>query len=88
MVRFGEKTTCVGCGFSKSQSVQPTETQPAKTEAIPPSDRNSPSEIIKKKIIQLASEIEGENDIGVQRQKAELIETYLRILERLKTAGA
>jgi uncharacterized Zn finger protein (UPF0148 family) len=88
MVRFGEQTTCVSCGFSKLQSVQATEVQPTKTDVTPASDLQSTIEIIKKKIIQLASVMEQENDIAVQRQKAELMETYLRILERLKTAGA
>jgi uncharacterized Zn finger protein (UPF0148 family) len=88
MVRFGEKTTCVGCGFSKTQDVQDTEPQPAKTQQIQPSDLQSSIDIIRNKIVQLASDISGENDIMVQRQKAELMETYLRILERLKAASS
>jgi uncharacterized Zn finger protein (UPF0148 family) len=88
MVRFGEKTTCVGCGFSKTESVQATEGQPAKTEESQPSDLQSSIEIIRQKIIRLASDIGGESDIMVQKQKAELMETYLRILERLRAVSS
>jgi hypothetical protein len=87
MVRFGDKSTCVGCGFSKSQNAQPPEGSPAAAKENQPADLQPSIAIIRQKIIQLSSDIAGENDIMLQRQKAELLEIYLRILEKLRTAG-
>lgn len=44
----------------------------------------SSAAIIEAKIAVLASEIAGEQDTSVQKQKSELIEAYLRILEKMR----
>jgi hypothetical protein len=41
--------------------------------------------LIEEKIVALAAEIRAESDISTQRQKAELLESYLRILEKTKS---
>ena len=89
MVRFGEKTTCVGCGFEKTNPdiKQATSPEPA-TIPAQPSDLRSSAQVIERKIAQLAEDIGGESDLALQSQKAGLMESYLRILEKLKSLGA
>ena len=41
--------------------------------------------LIEEKVALIASEIRAENDISLQRQKAELLERYLGILEKAKS---
>jgi hypothetical protein len=41
--------------------------------------------LIEEKVALIASEIRVENDISMQRQKAELLERYLGILEKTKS---
>jgi hypothetical protein len=41
-------------------------------------------QIVRSKIMSLILEIKNENDIPIQKQKAELIEIYLVILEKTK----
>jgi hypothetical protein len=45
----------------------------------------SAASLIEEKIALIASEIRAENDISIQRQKAELLEKYLAILEKTKS---
>ena len=45
----------------------------------------SAASLIEEKIALIASEIRAENDISIQRQKAELLEKYLTILEKTKS---
>ena len=81
-VRLGEKITCINCG-NEANTVS---TQP-KSEAVPARSSSvliSAASLIEEKIALLASEIRVENDISMQRQKAELVERYLGILERTK----
>lgn len=89
MIRFGEKTTCVGCGFEKTnpsdqQTVAP---EPPKSSSQL-SDLRSTTQIVERKIVDLAADIGEESDLALQRQKADLMESYLRILEKLKNLGA
>jgi uncharacterized Zn finger protein (UPF0148 family) len=85
-VRLGEKITCINCG----NEVNTASTQP-KSEGYKevPARRSaaliSAASLIEEKIVLLASEIRVENDISMQRQKAELVERYLGILERTKS---
>lgn len=75
-VRFGGKTTCINCGEeSKGEEEKPA----AQAQA---SDSAS---AIERKINELASEVSGEKDLAIQRQKADLLETYLRILEKMRS---
>ena len=41
--------------------------------------------IIEEKIAALAAEIKSETDVAAQKQKADLLESYLRILEKAKS---
>jgi hypothetical protein len=41
--------------------------------------------MIEEKIVLLASEIRVEDDVSMQRQKAELLERYLGILEKTRS---
>jgi uncharacterized Zn finger protein (UPF0148 family) len=83
-VRFADKTTCINCGNEVKAGAQ-TKT---KEEKIAPAQAStglaSVASIIEEKIALLAAEIKSESDISVQKQKAELLESYLRILEKTK----
>ena len=73
-VRFGGKTTCINCGEAE-QVARPVQ-QPASTDS---------AAAIERKINALASEIADEKDLAIQKQKADLLETYLRILEKMRS---
>ena len=89
MIRFGEKTTCVGCGFEKTNPGSGQTGAPGPLEgAAPPSDLRSCAQIVERKVVQLAKDIGGEGDLALQTQRAGLMESYLRILEKLKSLGA
>ncbi|TLY09776.1 MAG: hypothetical protein E6K88_04930 [Thaumarchaeota archaeon] len=84
-VRFADKTTCINCGNeSEAGAKQKTESQKA-VPAQSSSSLASAALLIEEKIGLLAAEIKSENDISVQRQKADLLESYLRILEKTKS---
>jgi uncharacterized Zn finger protein (UPF0148 family) len=87
-VRLGEKITCINCG-NEVNTAAAAATQPKSEEyKAVPAQRSavliSVASLIEEKIALLASEIRIENDISMQRQKAELVERYLGILERTK----
>jgi len=84
-VRFADKTTCINCGNeSEAGAKQKTESQKA-VPAQSSASLASAALLIEEKIGLLAAEIKSENDISVQRQKADLLESYLKILEKTKT---
>lgn len=84
-VRFADKTTCINCGNeSEAGAKQKTESQKA-VPAQSSASLASTALLIEEKIGLLAAEIKSENDISVQRQKADLLESYLRILEKTKS---
>jgi uncharacterized Zn finger protein (UPF0148 family) len=87
MIRFGDKTACINCGSEKTSSVSASEkTIESPSTATPAaSDLGSTVGIVEQKIVRLAIEIGSENDIMLQKQKADLLETYLRILEKVKS---
>jgi uncharacterized Zn finger protein (UPF0148 family) len=74
-VRFGGKTTCINCGEEKKEEVRPTQQASASDSAA----------AIERKINELVSEVSGEKDLSIQKQKADLLETYLRILEKMRS---
>ena len=91
-VRFGDKITCINCGnevntaaAAAAASIKPKAEQ---DKVVPPARRSavlaSAIPLIEEKIALLASEIRVENDISMQRQKAELLDMYLGILEKTK----
>jgi uncharacterized Zn finger protein (UPF0148 family) len=82
-VRFADKTTCINCG-NESQAAASQKAEPEK--AVQASaGLASAASLIEEKIGLLAAEIRSESDISVQKQKAELLESYLRILEKTKS---
>jgi uncharacterized Zn finger protein (UPF0148 family) len=93
-VRLGDKITCINCGNEVNIAAaggggggRDTPIMAERDEALP-SRRTavltSAASLIEEKIALLASEIRAENDISTQRQKAELLERYLGILEKTK----
>ncbi len=86
-VRLGEKITCINCG----NEVSTARTQPKgeRDEAAAPVRGSalltSVVSLIEEKVALIASEIRVENDISMQRQKVELLERYLGILEKTKS---
>lgn len=99
-VRLADKTTCINCGnevkAGAAAAAAAAIAQPPKAEekAAPapqaPSSPNlsSAASLIEEKIALLAAEIRSESDISLQKQKAELLESYLRILEKTKSLAA
>ena len=88
-VRFKDKITCVNCGNEqKEHTVSPS---PSNSEPII-FDKSESTQIgleaaeyiIQDKILILIREIIDEKDIAIQKQKIDLIEMYLRILEKTK----
>jgi uncharacterized Zn finger protein (UPF0148 family) len=84
-VRFADKTTCINCGnetkAGAAQKAEPENAAPAQA----PAGLASAASLIEEKITLLAAEIKSESDISVQKQKADLLESYLRILEKTKS---
>jgi uncharacterized Zn finger protein (UPF0148 family) len=97
-VRFADKTTCINCGneVKAGAAAAAIIAQPPKAEekaAPAPQASSSPNlssaaSLIEEKIALLAAEIRSESDISLQKQKAELLESYLRILEKTKSLAA
>ncbi len=85
-VRIGDKTTCINCGneintVSKQPQVEREKNNT--TAARKPVGLASAATMIEEKIVMLASEVRDEDEIFLLKEKAELIEKYLGILERL-----
>jgi uncharacterized Zn finger protein (UPF0148 family) len=89
-VRFGDKITCINCGNEVNTTTTAASIKPKaeQDKVVPPARRSavlaSAVSLIEEKIALLASEIRVENDISMQRQKAELLDMYLGILEKTK----
>lgn len=90
-VRLGDKITCINCGNEVNiaggrgreggeAKAEPAGALPSRRTAV----LTSAASVIEEKIALLALEIRAENDISAQRQKAELLERYLGILEKTK----
>ncbi|NOJ26922.1 MAG: hypothetical protein DA330_02785 [Nitrososphaera sp.] len=77
-VKFGGKITCINCGNETGVDL------PKPSSPIVQSDLASAATAIEEKITSLAAEIKSESDIGIQKQKIELVQGYLGILERLR----
>jgi uncharacterized Zn finger protein (UPF0148 family) len=88
-VRLGEKITCINCGNEVNTArTQPKEEREEVAAAAPVRRSallDSVVPLIEEKIALIASEIRVESDISMQRQKAELLERYLGILEKAKS---
>jgi uncharacterized Zn finger protein (UPF0148 family) len=84
-VRLGDKITCINCG--NEVNTGGTQTKTERDKAVPvrrSAVLTSAASIIEEKIALLASEIRVENDISMQRQKVDLLDRYLGILEKTK----
>ena len=88
-VQFADKITCINCGnVVNTGSAQP-KAEPDRIALVQGSAHlTSAASIIEEKIAMLASEIRLENDVSMQMQKAKLLKTYLRILEKTKSLMA
>jgi uncharacterized Zn finger protein (UPF0148 family) len=88
-VRLGEKITCINCGNEVNTSRTQPKEEREEVAAVAPVRRSallaSVVTLIEEKVALIASEIRVENDISMQRQKAELLERYLGILEKAKS---
>lgn len=90
-VRLGDKTTCINCGneINTASSTTTANSKLEREKAATPVRRSavltSAASMIEEKIALLASEIRAEDDISLQRQKVELLERYLGILEKTKS---
>jgi uncharacterized Zn finger protein (UPF0148 family) len=79
-VKFADKITCINCGYEAGQR----KARPQVAEAKKPANLESAAAVIEAKISAVASELAGEKDTSVQKQKSELLEAYLRILEKMR----
>jgi len=89
-VRMGDKTTCINCGNETNTASAHTRVERERERERATQPRRSAvlvsvASIIEEKIAKLASEIRAENDFLMQRQKVELLEKYLGILEKTKS---
>ena len=88
-VRLREKITCINCGNEVNISAYPTKgrtRQSGSSQKIDTLDIGT--SLIEEKVVLIASEVRVENDISMQGQKAELLEKYLGILEKIKNLTA
>ncbi len=90
-VRFRDKITCINCGnevnttdVARLQTEREQEQEKA-TPARRSTGLTSAASMIEEKIVLLASEIRVQDDVSMQRQKAELLERYLGILEKTRS---
>ena len=90
-VRLRDKITCINCGnevnttdVARLQTEREREQEKA-TPARTSAGLTSAASMIEEKIALLASEIRVEDDVSMQRQKAELLERYLGILEKTRS---
>ena len=83
-VRFADKTTCINCGNEEKEVAQKkAEVGKAPTRGL--AGLASVASIIEEKLMLIAAEIKSETDLSAQKQKADLLESYLRIFEKAKS---
>jgi uncharacterized Zn finger protein (UPF0148 family) len=89
-VKFKENISCVNCG--NRQNIPEMNHHTTSGEEYIPLDKDGTSQlhlepvefIIREKILILSSEIKDEKDLTIQKQKADLIDVYVRIIERIR----
>ena len=89
-VRLRDKFTCINCGNEVNTDgarlqTNPEQEQERATPARISTGLTSAASMIEEKIALLASEIRVEDDVSMQKQKAELLERYLGILEKTRS---
>ena len=87
-IKYGDKITCINCGAEKQTGSPVEEVNEPPKPPTSSSDLGSCIAVFEQKIVRLTTEIEGENDLLLQKQRADLLETYLRILEKIKGLSA
>jgi uncharacterized Zn finger protein (UPF0148 family) len=91
-VQFADKAACINCGneerVTREKNIGDAEEEGKIAVAHPPvveaANLALAASIIEEKITILAKEIRIESDFFVQKQKLDLLESYLRILEKIK----
>jgi UPF0148 protein len=83
-VRFQNKNICINCCNPQEVAAQSPrkESNAANDDVIMNTNRDLAKSIIQEKIMLLVQQLRDENDISSQKVRAELIELYLRILEK------
>jgi UPF0148 protein len=89
-VKFKENISCVNCG--NRQNIPEMNHHTTSGEEYIPLDKDGTSQlhlepvefIIREKILILSREIKDEKDLVIQKQKADLIDVYVRIIERIR----
>lgn len=92
-IKFRENIICINCGNEQnitqeevSSEVSDNNNENASLDMAEHSQKGLETSlyIFEKKVLILSDEIRHEQDIATQKLKAELIETYLRIIEKIK----
>lgn len=84
-VKFKNKNICVNCDDSESSSGLVPQPIPSVGKAQKPrGSEDKLSSIIEEKIVLLIQELRDERDLSIQRAKTDLLETYLRILDKTR----
>lgn len=86
VIKFANKTTCISCGAEKPQGEVTPEEKPSPNASG--AGLQSSVRIIEEKIARLVEDIGREQDLSAQKVRAELLETYLRILEKVRNMGS
>jgi UPF0148 protein len=82
-VRFENKNICINCCNLPTAGTQATQTESNfNNQAKMITHKDLAKSVIREKIMLLVQQLRDENDIASQKIKAELIELYLRILEK------
>jgi UPF0148 protein len=85
-VRFQNKNICINCCSLQDTAIQTTRGESNfNNQAKMITDKDLAKSVIQEKIMVLVEQLRDENDIQSQKIKAELIELYLRILEKAGT---
>jgi UPF0148 protein len=90
-VKFKDNISCVNCGNRQNTPEMNHHTTASGEEYIP-LDKDGTSQlplepvefIIREKILILSREIKDEKDLVIQKQKADLIDVFVRIVERIR----
>jgi UPF0148 protein len=83
-VRFENKIICINCCNLPAPGTQATRRESNfNNQAKMITDKELAKSVIQEKIMLLVQQVRDENDISSQKIKAELIDLYLRILEKV-----
>jgi UPF0148 protein len=83
-VRFQNKNICINCCDLQDVAAPQKESIPTNDDEIMNTDKELAKSIIQKKIMLLVQQLRDENDISSQKVRADLLELYLRILEKVE----